>query len=91
MLPKSLLVLAAVLVIAFLGSIVGSVRKKSSELARYQKIPGVPNGRINELSNFAPTVVDPASSYQHQHNHYALPSKKKEVTYCVIDGRLVDS
>jgi hypothetical protein len=90
MLPKSLLVLAAVFVIAFLGSIFGTVRKKSSESARYQKIPGVNNGRNNELSNFAPTV-DPTSSYQHQHNHYALPSKKKEVTYCVIDGRLVDS
>ena len=38
-LPKSLLLLATVLTMAFIYSILGTVRKKSLEAVKYQRIP----------------------------------------------------
>ena len=87
MVPRSLIILVGVLVIGFASSFIGTMRRKSKEDG-YQKVP--PANGPHDGSNF---MMTPAGvSYQNQQpDHYALPNKQKEVTYCVIDGRLVDS
>jgi len=89
MLPSGLLVIISVLGVGFLLSMGYGVFRKYKEAAPYQELgvigvadsAGQHGGRGSEIS-----------SYQNSASaDYALPSKQKVVTYCVIDGRLVDS
>lgn len=83
--PKSLAIVVILLAVGFLISMCGAIRA-NSKLPKYQKLS---NG--NALApNGLPTII----SYQDSAAvHYALAPKqqKKDVTYCVIDGRLVDN
>lgn len=88
MIPKSLIIVVCLLLLGFLGSLMGTVRAKAKE-AHYKRLSGaIPHGGTPSF----PVNQATTGSYQHQgSDHYALPPKQKEVTYCVIDGRLVDS
>jgi hypothetical protein len=85
--PKSLRIVIGLLVAGFILSLTISIHTKGKEY-NYQKIGGVamsdnPSQPGSNGTNF---------SYQDSANpHYALPPTQKVVTYCVIDGRLVDS
>jgi Beta-glucan synthesis-associated protein SKN1/KRE6/Sbg1 len=81
--PKSMAVVVVLLSIGFLLSMFGTIRAKSKR-PHYQKIGNASAAGPNGF----PTIV----SYQDSAAlHYALPPQmKKDVTYCVIDGRLVD-
>lgn len=95
MIPKSMIILVAMLAVGFLLSMLGTIQEKSKQ-PKYQRIgdayanPGDPN---NGGTLMSPMLQEPAiSSYQDSAAvHYALPPQhKQDVTYCVIDGRLVD-
>lgn len=88
MIPPSLIVVIALFVIAFLSSLLGAARARAIE-AKYMKTSYVANSKSDGTSINPPSVGE--SYQQPAQEHYALPAKKKEVTYCVIDGRLVDS
>ena len=93
--PKSMIILVAMLAAGFLLSMLGTIREKSRQ-PKYIKVGDVrsnpgPNSNGGALSGTAlqESVV---SSYQDSAAvHYALPPQRsQDVTYCVIDGRLVD-
>ena len=87
--PPSLIVVIALLIIAFLSSLVGAARARARE-TKYLKVAYVANSKSDGTSSSPPSAG--VETYQQPaQDHYALPAKKKEVTYCVIDGRLVDS
>lgn len=95
MIPKSMLVLVLFLAVGFLLSMLGTVRSKS-RVHKYERI-GDTRAYSNDTKNggtlFSPVVPESAiNSYQDSAAmHYALPPQsKQDVTYCVIDGRLVD-
>lgn len=78
-LPTGLVAAIALIVIGFLASMVGTLRDKGND-KRYQKL-----GSSAALESHRNNASYQASS------EYALPTpKQKVVTYCVIDGRLVD-
>ena len=74
--PVSLIGLILVIVIGFCVSMYGAIQAKAK--TGYQKLPTA------EIHS-----ANPGASYQNS-AEYALPPKQKVVTYCVIDGRLVD-
>lgn len=80
-LSPSLTLLICVLVCGFVLSLVSAVRKRAGE-PKYQKLPAV----AQDMS-FQSAPSGTAMSYQHSD---PASLKKKDVTYCVIDGRLVD-
>jgi len=84
--PRSLIVVLTLLVLTFLSSLIGAARARAREF-KYQKIP-----YVVKSERFSTSPPNSGASYQQPaQDHYALPAKQKEVTYCVIDGRLVDS
>jgi large-conductance mechanosensitive channel len=88
MFPKSLKAIVAILFIAFSVFLIYAAKKKAKE-SKYQKL--VANG-TNDPS-FHQTNISTIASYQQTQTNtsYALPPTQKVVTYCVIDGRLVDN
>lgn len=91
MIPRSMLIVIALLAAGFLLSMLGTIRTKS-KLPKYRKIGNAPgyNGGASPVSRAGEPRI---TSYQDSAAvHYALPPQhKKDVTYCVIDGRLVDN
>lgn len=77
-LPTGLVAAIVLIVIGFLASMVGTMRDKANDKG-YQKV-GASAALESNRNN---------ASYQAS-SEYALPPKQKVVTYCVIDGRLVD-
>lgn len=69
------------LILGFLISMTGALRDKT-RAKPYQKLGGVPAPDSSEKM--------PLVSYQNA-AEYAGQPKQNVVTYCVIDGRLVDS
>ena len=67
----------------FLLSLLSAVRKRAKE-PKYQKLPAFSN---DSPFQSAPSGTAMAMSYQHSRPNGA----KDDRTYCVIDGRLVDS
>jgi hypothetical protein len=96
--PKSLQILFVALVIAFLVSVISTKRAKFLSL-QYEKIGeiSINGGRVRGGGGIIPgpfPVMEGTNlitSYQDSAAVYALASGKKDVTYCVIDGRLVDN
>ena len=89
--PPSLVIVVVVLILGFLLSLAGFMRRRKEE-ASYQKIPnGEPAGSGGVARGV--TAVAVAQSYQNSAvtTEYALPMEQKVVAYFVIDGRLVDS
>jgi hypothetical protein len=101
--PKSLLFLLVTLTIGFIASVWSTKRKKILN-AQYEKIfdvqlqqrgngartgPVMGVGRagiVNETTNLLTSYHDSAAVYA-----MSQGNKTKDVTYCVVDGRLVDS
>lgn len=77
--PHSLVILVVLVFAGFLASMLGALGDNTRK-GRYQKVP---NGTQEHSTGNAP------ASYQNS-AEYALPPQQKVVTYCVIDGRLVD-
>lgn len=74
------------LAIALVAFMTGSLRNKASELKKYQQIGSGKSGTSGK-----PGQVSMTTSYQNPASaDYAIPTQQKDVTYCVIDGRLVD-
>lgn len=93
--PGSLLILLGALITGFLIAVVQTKRSKILQV-QYEKIGetnrnNLPNGNSLSIRNGMERAAD-ISSYQDSAAVYAMPSgSKKDVTYCVIDGRLVDN
>jgi hypothetical protein len=91
--PKSMLIVAIILSIGFLFSLLRTVRAKI-RLPKYQKL-GDASMMSNNVSKRVTKVTEPAiTSYQDSAAVlYTLPrhEQKRDVTYCVIDDRLVDN
>jgi hypothetical protein len=89
--PKSMLIAATILSIGFLLSLLRTVRAKI-RLPKYQKL-GDASVMSNNGSARVTKVTEPAiTSYQDSAAVlYTLPhhEQKRDVTYCVIDDRLV--
>ena len=84
LIPRSMAISAAFLIVGFFLLMFGALRTKS-ERAKYQ--------RIGNASLVTRNGIPPITSYQDASAavQYSLPSNlKSDVTYCVIDGRLVD-
>jgi hypothetical protein len=83
--PKSMAITALVLSVGFVLSMIGTIRTNSKKL-KYQRLGNATNFNRN---NGIPTITsyqDASAAVQ-----YSLPSTlKSDITYCVIDGRLVD-
>jgi hypothetical protein len=82
--PKSMAIAAIVLSLGFILSMIGTIRTNSKKL-KYQRL-----GNVTTLNrNGIPAITsyqDASAAVQ-----YSLPSTlKSDVTYCVIDGRLID-
>ena len=75
---------AIFLSVGFLISMFGAIRAKSNK-SKYQRIGNVSADNRNGI----PTITsyqDASAAVQ-----YSLPSNlKSDITYCVIDGRLID-
>jgi hypothetical protein len=87
--PKSLLIVIALLIAGFILSLTISMIRVKGKETNYQKVGGIGMGDNRSQSG-------PASganfSYQNSAAaQYAIPPTQNVVTYCVIDGRLVDS
>lgn len=82
--PRSMAITAFFLTFGFFLSMFGAIRAKSKK-SKYQRV-----GNANmDNRNGIPTITsyqDASAAVQ-----YSLPSNlKSDITYCVIDGRLVD-
>jgi hypothetical protein len=89
--PKSLLIVIALLIAAFILSLTISMIRVKGKESNYQKVGGV-GMSDNRSQSSAASGSNFASSYQNSDStQYAIPPAQKVVTYCVIDGRLVDS
>jgi hypothetical protein len=87
-LPKSLIVVVLLLAIGLLLAVCVAVQNKKKE---FRYIPVAKNGR-SANGNDGRVPAYGQGSYQHQlSGSYAMPSNAKDVTYCIIDERLVDS
>jgi len=95
MIPKSMVILIVMLAVGFLLSMLGTIRAKARQ-PKYLKIGDAranpasnKNGGNNDSRVVQESVI---TSYQDTAAvHYALPPQHtQDVTYCVIDGRLVD-
>jgi hypothetical protein len=87
--PKSLFIVIALLIAGFTLSLtISMIRVKGKHETKYQKV----EMSDNPSQSSAASGSTYASSYQNSDStHYAIPPTQKVVTYCVIDGRLVDS
>lgn len=77
-------IVGSVLAVGFVVSMIGAIRANSKR-AKYH--------RVGNASTFGRNGIPPITSYQDASAavQYSLPPNlKKDVTYCVIDGRLVD-
>lgn len=84
--PKGLAMTIGVLVLGFFFSFARTIRKKSTE-SGYRKLDAT-----NMVAYTGLTPTNHSTSYQNPtSDQYALPKNQKDLTYCVIDGRLVDS
>jgi len=88
--PPSLIVVVVLLVVAFMSSLVGTARARARE-AKQNKMKHALKSDGGGSGASPPNAASAAPYQQPAQDHYALPAKRKEVTYCVIDGRLVDS
>jgi dsRNA-specific ribonuclease len=82
--PKSMAITATALALGFLLAMIGAIRANSNKL-KYQ--------RIRNVSTSVRNGIPPITSYQDASAavQYSLPQNhKSDITYCVIDGRLVD-
>lgn len=82
--PRSMAIVASVLALGFLISMIGSIRTNSKR-TKYH--------RVGNASSVNRNGIPPITSYQDASAavQYSLPPNlKSDVTYCVIDGRLVD-
>jgi hypothetical protein len=87
--PKSLLIFLAILVVGFTMSVIRTKQEKLMRI-KYEKIGEVCNG-VNGKSFPSTVGTTVTASYQESAAVYSLPStNKKDVTYCVIDDRLVN-
>lgn len=87
--PNGLMIFLAVLIIGFVLSVMRTKRAKLMRI-QYEKIGDASNG-ANGISYPKANEATMITSYQDPAAVYAIPSaNKKDVTYCVIDGRLVD-
>ncbi len=85
--PPSLVIAVGLLVLGFLFSVRIVVRRRSKD--HYQDI-GASHTTPNPSQH--KSAWRPLNSYQNAAGtDYVLPPKQKVVTYCVIDGRLVDA
>lgn len=83
--PPGFVVFFVLLASGFAMSMSGSMRRKSAE-AKYQPVSGV-----GSAVSSGPTSTAPGSYQNPANDGYAIPTpQQKDVTYCVIDGRLVD-
>lgn len=87
--PKSLIVLVIIVVLGFLFSLTGSFRSKLLE-RKYEKIDRSVDDAVHPTENSLINTAQGASYQDPPNSDYALPPQQKVVTYCVIDGRLVD-
>jgi hypothetical protein len=79
--PTGLVIVVVLLTIGFFVSMAGTMRLKAEEAKKYKKIANLDESQFTN-----------GGSYQQQSvGQYSIPSKQKDVTYCVIDGRLIDS
>lgn len=86
-LPPGLILFLGLLVGGFIVSMTGILRKKKLRQPKYQPIGSLaPSGHSAGQGQY----VSPMSYQNPASSDYALPSQQKDVTYCVIDGRLVD-
>jgi hypothetical protein len=86
--PRSLLLFVLFLGLAF-GSVLGGIVFRHRRLDGYEKLELTASPEAGRGGAFSGVT-----SYQNSAStDYALPenNKQKVVTYCVIDGRLVDS
>jgi hypothetical protein len=84
--PRGLATVIVVLLLGFIYSMAHTVRSKTPEIG-YKKA-GLENR--SGYGSMQPTIS--SSAYRDSANEpYALPNNQKSLTYCVIDGRLVDS
>lgn len=93
MLPKSLLVVLMLLIVIFFFSMLQTIRdNKKKPLYRRLGDATISSPKRNSGGSVNSRSIPPISSYQDSAAvHYALPQQqKKDVTYCVVDGRLVD-
>ena len=81
--PPGLVVIVVLLIGGFFLSLAGFIRRQKKE-ASYQAIPNGDNGVARFGNAFQTSYQNSAST------DYALPTDQKVVTYCVIDGRLID-
>ena len=81
--PPGLVVIVVLLIGGFLVSLAGFIRRQKKE-AMYQSIPNSDAAVARTGNGFQTSYQDAAST------DYALPTDQKVVTYCVIDGRLID-
>lgn len=82
--PRSMAIVASVLALGFLVSMIGAIRANSKR-TKYN--------RVGNASASSRNGIPPITSYQDASAavQYSLPPNlKKDITYCVIDGRLVD-
>jgi hypothetical protein len=85
--PKSLFTVIALLIAGFIVSLTISMIRLKGKESNYQKV-----GAVGMNDTPSQTGAVPGTSYQNSDStQYALPTTQKVVTYCVIDGRLVDS
>jgi hypothetical protein len=82
--PKSMAITAVVLAFGFGVSMIGAIRANSKR-PKYQ--------RLGNAATLNRNGIPPITSYQDASAavQYSLPPNlKSDITYCVIDGRLVD-
>lgn len=88
--PNSLQTLLAILLAGFVFSVWSTKRAKVNQV-KYEKIGDVSNP-INGSRIPVNREISTISSYQDSAAVYALsPKSKNDITYCVIDGRLIDN
>ena len=95
MIPRGMIILVAMLAVGFLLSMFGTIREKSRQ-PKYVKVGDVrsyPSPNKNGGTHAAVALEESAvASYQDSAaiNYALLPQQNRDVTYCVIDSRLVD-
>ena len=83
--PKSLIAWIVIIFVFLMFSAYLAMRDRTKYRHRYHKFD---NHMQHHHSMFEQTNSSPVN-YQNS-SDYALPPKQKVVTYCVVDGRLID-
>lgn len=87
MLPPGLMLVLCLLIGGFFVSMTGILRRKKYLEKKYESVGNT--GSLGSSSTQGNTAA--VMSYQNPASvDYSIPSQQKDVTYCVIDGRLVD-